>query len=253
MKQPLETSIAIDILDFEEFNVEEQIHIGISVKDFKAIVMHAETLKTSITALYSHPTRPMQLAYREKGMLCEFTLMTIGDYRGGSTTPAPAVIQNSSTASTSVATSTTSIYRNTPAAQTERQPSHQPSAQGYQQDISKAMPPPEQPASRSFTKEPPSQKPSRPSPPPPKASLDAESLFLPTEEDEERKWGERTFDEDEDILGWDSNADRVRNYFNYLRRIPADRMLGFIIDRLQQASRRGGDEVKIETVSSMAR
>lgn len=211
----METSIAIDTLDFEDFTVEERVHIGISVKDFKAIVMHAETLKASITALYSYPTRPMQLAYREKGMLCEFTLMTIGDYRGGSVTPAPAVVQNPSVASTGGATSTTSMYRNTPAAQTERQPSDQPSAQETKKGTGKTMLPPAQPASRSFTREPPSQRPARPSPPLPKASLDPESLFLPTEEDEERKWGEKTFDEDEDILGWDPNANTVRDALNY--------------------------------------
>ena len=201
-------------MDFEDFAVEEMVHIGISVKDFKAIVMHAETLKSSITALYSYPTRPMQLSYREKGMLCEFTLMTIGDFRGGSVTPAPAAIQNSPTTSTSATSSATPSDRNTSRAQTERQSSHQISAQESQQVPSKAMPPPLQPASRSFTREPLSQRPSRPSPPPPKASLDHESLFLPTEEDEELKWGERTFGEEEDTLGWDANAERVLHALN---------------------------------------
>lgn len=171
--------------------MEEKLHIGISVKDFKAIVMHAETLKTTIQALYSFPTRPMQATYQEHGMLCEFTLMTIGEYRGGSVTPAPAVA------------------RNTCAAPSGKQPSRQSSVQTNGQQMTNPMPPPAQPASRSFTREPPSQRPQRPSPPPPKASLDPESLFLPAANEDDRQWDERNYDDDQDTLGWDASADSV--------------------------------------------
>lgn len=194
MKQPLQTSVTIDNLDFEDFTVEEQLHIGISVKDFKAIVTHAETLKTSITALYSFPTRPMQLSYHESGMQCEFTLMTIGEYRGGSVTPAPAAVRHISAA---------------PAAPVEKPVSRQSTAQTIQQRPT-TMPPPSQPVSRSFTREPQSQRTQRPSPPPPKASLDPDSLFLPVEEDEDRIWGERSFDDEQDVLGWNASANNVR-------------------------------------------
>ena len=192
LKQPLQTSITIDNLDFEECKIEEQLHIGISVKDFKAIVTHAETLKTSVTALYSFPTRPMQLSYQEHGMQCEFTLMTIGDYRGVSVTPAPAAV------------------RQTSPAPAERAPSHQSAAQTAVQPKTTTMPPPSQPLSRSFTKEPQSQRNQRPSPPPPKASLDPESLFLPVDEDEDRIWGEKNYDDEQDTLGWDASANNVR-------------------------------------------
>lgn len=184
--------MAIDTLDFEDYSVEEKIHIGITIKDFKAVVMHAETLRASITALFSRPGRPMQLAYTEHGMQCEFTLMTIGEYRGGSVTPSPALAQNRSV---------------TPS---DRQTSHQPSAQDNRRQTTNAMPPPVQPASRSFTREPPSQRPPRPSPPPPKASLDEESLFVPVDNDDDRMWDERNFDEEEDTLGWDPTAKNVR-------------------------------------------
>lgn len=204
--------MAIDTLDFEDYSVEENIHIGISVKDFKAIVMHAETLKASITALFSRPSRPMQLAYGEYGMQCEFTLMTIGEYRGGSVTPSPAVARN-----TSVAPSDR---------QTSNPPSTvQPPAQDHRREITNAMPPPVQPASRSFTREPPSQRPPRPSPPPPKASLDEESLFVPVDNDDDRGWGEMNLDEDEDTLGWDPSAKNVRTE-------PAKQHVGFA-DQLQ--------------------
>ncbi len=201
LKQPLQTCVTIDVLDFEEFHVEERVHIGISVKDFKSIVLHAETLKARVSALYSHPTRPMQLGYSEHGMNCAFTLMTIGDYRGGSVTPAPAVARNTSV---------------TPSARTNPQQASamQRSFQDHQQGRNNSMPPPMQKAPRNFTREPASQRPPRPSPPPPKASVDEESLFI-SMDDDDRKWGERNFDEDdfEDTLGWDPNANNVRTSF----------------------------------------
>lgn len=203
LKQPLQTSITIDNLDFEDFAVEEQLHIGISVKDFKAIVTHAETLKTSITALYSFPTQPMQLSYCEYGMQCEFTLMTIGDYRGGSVTPAPAPVRQMS------------------AAPAERPQPRQSTAQippVTTLQKSTTMPPPSEPASRSFTREPQSQRIQRPSPPPPKASLDPESLFIPIDEDEDRVWGERNYDDERDMLGWDASANNVRVHLTSRKR-----------------------------------
>ncbi|KAF6233759.1 hypothetical protein HO173_007971 [Letharia columbiana] len=191
LKQPLQTSITVDSLDFEDFKVEDQLHIGISVKDFKAIVTHAETLKASITALYSFPTRPMQLSYHEHGMQCEFTLMTIGDYRGNSVTPAPAAVRQGS------------------AAPAERATSRQSTVQTAVQPKTTTMPPPSQSLSRSFTREPQSQRTQRPSPPPPKASLDPQSLFLPADEDDDRIWGERIYDNEQDTLGWDASANNV--------------------------------------------
>ncbi|KAL8939775.1 MAG: hypothetical protein Q9216_003162 [Gyalolechia sp. 2 TL-2023] len=216
LKHPLETSIALDTLDFEEFTVEEKMHVAINVKDFKAIVLHAETFKTSVQAHYSFPTRPLQLAYNEHGMQCEFTLMTIGDYRGPTSTPVPVAGGNS------------------PSLPQDSRPSRPLTTQETQASIDRAhgedtaaMPPPSQPASRSFQRFPPtrstdeslqrgflSQKPSRPSPPPPKASLDPESLFLPADTVDGR-WDEANYEEEEEeTLGWDANAsnDLRRSY-----------------------------------------
>ncbi|GAM90518.1 hypothetical protein ANO11243_085620 [Dothideomycetidae sp. 11243] len=89
LKQPLETAISIHVQDFESFTLEEDMHIVISVKDFKAIVVHAETLRTAIVASFSRPSRPLQFAYDGNGIHCEFTLMTTGDYRGGATPATP--------------------------------------------------------------------------------------------------------------------------------------------------------------------
>ncbi|MCJ1399648.1 hypothetical protein MMC11_002850 [Xylographa trunciseda] len=183
LRQPLQTSITLDSLDFENFVVEEKLHIGISVRDFKAIVTHGETLKSSIAASYSYPSRPMKLSYNEHGMKCEFTLMTIGEYRGGSVTPAPSIPRNASAR---------------PSIRPEpMKPSQQPESQ-QRQDI---MAPPLQPASRSFARESASQRQLRPSPPPPRPSIDHQSLFVP-EDDDENKWAEKDYDDDEDQLGW---------------------------------------------------
>ena len=229
LKQPLQTSITIDTLDFEDFKVEEQLHIGISVKDFKAIVAHAETLKTSLTALYSFPTRPMQLSYHEHGMQCDFTLMTIGDYRGGSVTPAPAAAPRPSPA---------------PA---ERAPSCQSTARDTVQPRVTTMPPPSQPLSRSFTKEPQSQRTQRPSPPPPKGSLDPQSLFLPVDEDDDRIWGEKNYDDEQDTLGWDASANNVSLLSLFI--VPTHTELGL---KSGWSTNRSGEHFKVTTISGLA-
>lgn len=201
------------MLDFENFTVEEKAHIGISVKDFKSIVTHAETLRATVTAQFSHPTRPMQLAYAVNGMQCEFTLMTIGEYRGGSVTPSPALARNTSV---------------------QESPLVQAPVRDDRQVSNSSMPPPLQPASRIFTREPASQRPARPSPPLPKASLDDESLFISMENDDERKWGEKNLDEeDEDTLGWDPNPNNVGNEFITYSGY-ADRRTGSFFCRLEK-------------------
>ena len=171
---------------------------------------HAERLKTSVSAMYSYPTMPIQLVYEEHGMLCEYILMTTGQYRGSSVTPAP--------------TNTRVLSRSASERQRPRQASQQPSpgppdssprqlsaqAQTPEQRASADMPPPVEPASRSFVKDVEHQRPLRPTPPPPKASLDPESLFLPADDEEdERIWGERSYEDEQDVLGWNPHANRV--------------------------------------------
>ena len=229
LKQPLQTSITIDNLDFEDFQLQEQLHIGISVKDFKAIVAHAETLKTSITALYSFPTRPMQLSYHEHGMQCDFTLMTIGDYRGVSVTPAPDAVPRPSPAPV------------------EKAPSRQSTARTPVQPKTTAMPPPSQPLSRSFTKEPQSQRTQRPSPPPPKGTLDPESLFLPVDEDDDRIWGEKNYNVEQDTLGWDASADNVNSLSLFI--ISTYTELGL---NSGWSTNRWGEHFKITAISGLA-
>ncbi|KAI9700757.1 MAG: hypothetical protein M1836_002126 [Candelina mexicana] len=188
LKQPLHTSVAIDTLEFQHFEVEDRLHVVISVKDFKAIVTHADTLRESISAFYSQPMRPMQLSYQGHGMICEFTLMTIGEPRGGSATPVPAPVRGQTSNPTS------------------RQGSNLP-MQRTSEPMQSAMLPPSRMVSRTLTQEPVRRRERRPSPPPPKASLESESLFLSDVLDDCR-WDEADYEnDDEDMLGWDASAD----------------------------------------------
>ena len=75
----MHTSVAIDKKDFSHFLAQDGIHLAISLKDFKAVIAHAETAGAIITARYTRPSRPMQLAYDLEGLRSEFTLMTTGD------------------------------------------------------------------------------------------------------------------------------------------------------------------------------
>ncbi|KAI9729716.1 MAG: hypothetical protein M1834_006667 [Cirrosporium novae-zelandiae] len=193
LKQPLNTSVAIETSEFEEFWVEDNLHVIINVKDFKAIVSHADTLHTIITARYSHARRPMQISYDDDGMLCDFILMTTGDARGTSASPAPSTRLGGSTtrsnprSSIPVAGSRTNV-----------------------QITSNSMPPPPPPQSTPRTvPNAPQEKPQPPNPDskPPRQSLES-SLFFPAE-DEDRQWDEQQYEEEEeeDMLGWDASAE----------------------------------------------
>ncbi|KAI9844289.1 MAG: hypothetical protein M1837_005699 [Sclerophora amabilis] len=187
LKQPLQTSIAVDTMEFEEFAVEEKLHIAISVKDFKAIVTHAESLNASVSAAYSYPTRPLQFAHQGNGTLCEFTLMTIGDFRAASVTPAPMAARS--------IVSRPSAPPPITAPREEQEP----------RSALTAMAPPERPEQRA-PRERATGREGRPSPPPPKPSVDRESLFF-TQDDDDRRWDEQNYgDEEEDFLTWDVNA-----------------------------------------------
>jgi cell cycle checkpoint control protein RAD9A len=81
LKQPLQTSVALDTSDFEEFRVEDNLHIAVSLKDFKAIAAHAASVEVAVAVYYSQSGKPLQVHYVRDGMECEFTLMTASDTR----------------------------------------------------------------------------------------------------------------------------------------------------------------------------
>jgi cell cycle checkpoint control protein RAD9A len=179
-------------MEFSEFSVEEKLHIVISVKDFKAIVTHAGMTATTVSAAYSHPSRPFLLKYSDGGVTSEFVLMTIGDFRGSSTTPAPSAARNAPKISAT----------RQPLQSTESRPGSTAAA---------SMPPPSRHATLSAVRGIPRvAERVRPPPPPPQPSIEADSLFV-TDMDDDRQWGPPDFGDDDEpeMVGWDASADNV--------------------------------------------
>lgn len=172
--------------------MQQQMHIVISVKDFKAIVTHAETLQSSIAAHFSLPTRPLQFSYQNHGVHCEFTLMTTGDYRGASNTPNPTFISNrTSSRQQSVAPTSTSIRQAT------------------------VMPPPPRPVANkalSSQSQRLSLKETMRHAPAKDVDPDPDSLFMPR--DDEQVWDPPNYEEDEEMLGWDANNEHPSASFH---------------------------------------
>lgn len=79
LTKPLQTSIAVEIDEFDEIEVEDKLHIVMSVKDFRAIIQHAGSTGNELTARYSLPARPIQLSYASDAISCEFLIMTVGE------------------------------------------------------------------------------------------------------------------------------------------------------------------------------
>jgi len=198
LKYPVHTSVAADKRDFEEILIEDNMHIAINLKDFKAVVAHAETANATVTARYTQPCKPLQLAYDFEGVNAEFTIMTRGEVEG-ETAPAssrvgmPQLSQRQTSAPISVSRT------NTPRGVT---PSRQ------------MPPPPPPPRSRSIrplngssTQEhlAPAAASDRPDS---SVSMDYDSLFVPADDD--RQWDEMDEQEEpQDILGWDASGRQV--------------------------------------------
>ncbi|KAE8372730.1 Rad9-domain-containing protein [Aspergillus bertholletiae] len=193
LKKPVHTSVAIDKKDFEYFLAEDNLHIIITLKDFKAVIAHAEAANSTITVRYTRPTRPMQLAYDFGGVKTEFTLMTAGDADSDipDSSRAPELSARQTPAPASV--SRANIASNT---------SH--------------MPPPRARSIRPLTGTPGASargtETSSESQRPPPASIQFDSLFVPADDD--RQWdvpNDEEEEEPEDRLGWDATGDQVRH------------------------------------------
>ncbi|KAJ5747536.1 uncharacterized protein N7511_009232 [Penicillium nucicola] len=193
LKHPVHTSVAADKRDFQDYMVEENMHVAINLKDFKAIIAHAETANATVTARYTRPCKPLQLEYRFEGVNAEFTIMTRGQ------------ADNEDAPTSSRAT----IPRQTPApipvlSHTRTRPSA-PNTQ---------MPPPPprsrsiRPLNGSSTQENLSQR--RAGSERPLASglsMEFDSLFVPADDD--RQWDEMNEEQEaepQDILGWDASG-----------------------------------------------
>ena len=182
----MHTSVAMERKDFQDFNVQQGLHIGIVAKDFKAIVGHAETLHTTVTARYSRGNRPIRIAYETDGIVGQFTLMTRGfmkDKSSGSnaSTPvrdlsvkpvsrAPASLQSIPSVRSTTPTPSSLLRAATTQPPTPVGP---PSTAG----------PRKAPGKASFTKGG-----SEASLPAPSASINPDSLFIPAGDD--RQWDE---------------------------------------------------------------
>ncbi|KAF1982238.1 hypothetical protein K402DRAFT_206345 [Aulographum hederae CBS 113979] len=186
LKQPLQTAISIPSDCFEEFRVQEKMHVTISVKDFKAIVSHAAMKNAHISAHYSRPTRPLQFSYGTDDYRCEFTLMTAGEYN---VTAAPSVAHK---------VSSRSVSRNPSI------PSERPNGATNGATSASQMPPPSRPNQRekprSFGKN--GRKPVAED-----ARDESPGLFVTQDEDDERTWQPPNFEDEEETLGWDASAD----------------------------------------------
>lgn len=203
-KQPMHTSVAIEKNDFTDFAVQKGLHIGIMVRDFRAIVSHADAIGAVVTARYSRGNRPMQISYDVDGILSQFTLMT-RDHSdglpsaGGSKTSTPA--------------------RNQSVRPAEPLQPRESSVRVGNHDHAlrlpgTTMPPPTKTAPLLEVTEPSRSNQTRssqisrnPTTPVPSASLDQDSLFFPGGEDE-HFWDEHDNDtaEQEDFVTWDASG-----------------------------------------------
>ncbi|KAL9094699.1 MAG: hypothetical protein Q9165_002969 [Trypethelium subeluteriae] len=185
LKQPLHTAVSVDIKDFEEYRAEEKAHIIISVKDFKAIVGHAESLGVALRAQYSHPNRPLQFSYTRGGMKCEFTLMTTGTSRDSAVRKLTEGVEGRTDTRSKSAPSTRSESRSTDTPGSLQNPpnaSRKTLRQRGLGSVTRATP--------------------RDSDP------EADSLFVPLAEDDRRWEPLEEREPEDDTLGWDASEEQ---------------------------------------------
>jgi cell cycle checkpoint control protein RAD9A len=211
LKKPLHTSIAVDKDEFVDLALEDKLHIIVNVKDFRAILQHAQLIAGDLSASYSRPGRPMKLHYSADGIVCEFVLMTVGTQtaslaqklrKGKGKTVAVNGGLEAATASNSSRAGSVVVNGATPA----------PSAPQEQAQAAVPRPAP-RPATATFEMRPP---PLPPVPPalPMASTLSSESLFV-LQPDEDSQWEPMNEDEEDDMgererLGWDTGSQQVR-------------------------------------------
>lgn len=190
LRQPVHTSVAIDKTDFEYFGADDGVHVAISLKDFKAVISHAETSRVMITARYTRPCRPLQLAYDFEGIRTEFTLMTTGE-------AGPEDLPSSSRPVPQLSA------RQTPAPVQVSQPSNAANTRQVAPPRNRPIRPLTGTSSRATA--PSTQATTQPQP-----SIKFDSLFVPADDDRQWDVAEDEEPEAEDMLGWDATADPVR-------------------------------------------
>lgn len=183
--------------------VEEKLHVAISVKDFKAIIFHADSVKASIVARYTRPCRPLQISYEVDGMVCEFTLMTRGE-AGEEVEAEPAAREN-------INRELSARPAPRPAARAEPVPANRAAsiAESEQAQL--------QPRSQSALPARTNEEARGNAPLPPSAPIDHDSLFVPADDDQQ--WDEPQYDnreEEEDMLRWDEHINQVSSFLTFI-------------------------------------
>ena len=189
----MNTSVALEKKDFENFNVQEGLHIGIVVKDFRAIVAHAEVMRATVIARYSRGNRPLQITYESEGVISEFTLMTRGTSGDVSSTAA-------STPSRDLSVRPVSRHA---------QSGRGSSVPTIMQSASSMAPPARKPGETSSQEAAPistvTGQPSQNSARAPSASINPNSLFIPDDSDE--RWDEPVYSDEPDLVRWDNGSE----------------------------------------------
>jgi cell cycle checkpoint control protein RAD9A len=173
------TTVSLNTSDFSHLQVQNDLHVVISVKDFKAIVTHAQALDAVLNAFYSDAGRPLQFVYRKGAVLCQYTLMTSGENRA-----LPTASASSSN---------------------RRAPSAAASSFSQPKPASSAMPPPPRPRDRNLRSLGRRDAANEASSAPP-TGKESESLFVTQDDDEDRAWDPPNYETSEETLGWDASG-----------------------------------------------
>lgn len=194
--------------EFDDIEVPDKLHIIISVRDFRAILQHANWTSTELNAAYSRPGRPMKISYNGDGIVCEFILMTV-DEKSTTSAQKKGKQQAAAAKQSKPALEASSSDRTASQADNKPQQPSPPQQRPPQPAPRSQMPPPPRPVVprssqfdiRAPTKQPPSQ-------------LKSDSLFLP-QPDEDEQWEpvNPEDDEEDDVenarLEWDASDEPV--------------------------------------------
>ncbi len=177
--------------EFDDVEVQDKLHIIISVKDFRAILQHAQMTSGALTTTYSIPGRPMKLSYNTDGVLCEFILMTVGE-KDAMTQKHKNPRSNASKAGTPQLDAAS--HRGSSVGNENRQAAPEPAPAA-----------PKLPQQNPIRTRQPGFE-IRPSPMPPPATAQSESLFVDQEEDEQWEPVNPEEEEEEEIARLEWNA-----------------------------------------------
>lgn len=201
LKKPLHTNIAVEMDEFDDVEVQDKIHIIISVKDFRAILQHAQVISGDLVTCYSNPGRPMKLSYSGDGFLCEFILMTVGEK--------DAISQkHKNPRANSAAAKATRPELDSASRRGSSDVNENHNQQGQTGDVPRE--PPTQQRTPVRPRQP--QFEIRPQPMPPPATARSDSLFVV--QDEDQQWEPLNPEEEDeegsnDRLEWNSNTEPV--------------------------------------------